>query len=400
MRCDITVRILIISVILAVDIVLPSAARSQSQLTFVPSLSLSTLNDDNIFTTSVRSADQMTLLTPSFEGSLETPTVSILSLYSFDMQRSFDHPALNNIEARRHGMIDTHFRRTPKLTLGFGTHYDRSDTAGELNFETSLLLERRRASRWELTPSLAYQATPLVTIRGQYDWTREDLEDLMVANEHVARVGVSRQLSTRTSVTLGYLGRFFINGDETEASHAALVGWTHRLQPFTMLTLQAGPRLSSRGQLAPEIVASLAHRAPGIVGYAFDYWRGESIILGVLGPVELQSGTGKFTWPVRSNIDIGAAAGLFNSVSLSQGQARIYHAEMVASWSPGPYYTVAASYGVDFQHGDIRSGLLTDKNVMRHVFLVKLTVAPRLSRAIQPTGPVEPMGPPTKGVKP
>src|SRR5438445_10951271 len=98
----------------------------------------------------------------------------------------------------------------------------------------------------------------------------------MVANEHVARLGASRQWSTRTTFGIGYLGRHFINGDETQTSHAALVGWSHQLDPFTMLTIQAGPRLSSRGQLAPEIVASLGRRGPTLFGYAFDYWRGES----------------------------------------------------------------------------------------------------------------------------
>lgn len=394
------VRILIVGLALAVDIVFPSVVRAQTNLTFVPSLSVSTLSDDNIFTTATRSADQMTLLSPSVQGMVDSPRTNILSSYSFDMQHAADHPVLNNFEARRHGMLDSHFRTSSRMTLGFGSHYDRSDEAGELNFETGFLLERRTATRWEVTPSFTYQTTPVVTVRGQYDWVRENLADLMTANEHVARFNVSRQVSPLTSFSIGYLGRHFVNGDETQTSHAALFGWSRELAPLTMLTLQAGPRLSSRGQLAPEIVASVARRAPDIIGFAFDYWRGESIILGVLGPVELQSGTGRFTWPLRHNVEVGTAAGLFNSVSLVQGQARVYHGEVVASWSPWPYYTIAASYGADFQHGDIRTSLLSDRNVMRHVFLVKVTVAPRLIRSIQPTGPVEPLAGPSKGEKP
>jgi hypothetical protein len=222
----------------------------------------------------------------------------------------------------------------------------------------------------------------------------------MTANEHVVRVGVSHNWSTRTSASLGYLGRRFINGIETETSHAALFGWTRELDPFTMLTLRAGPRLSSSGQLAPEIVASIGRRAPNIVGYAFDYWRGESIILGVRGPVEVNSATGKFTWPIRRNVEIGTSAGLFDSVSLTQGKARVYHGEIVASWTPREHYTIAASYGADFQHGDIRTSLLSDRDVMRHVVLVGVTVAPRLTRFIKPTGPVEPLAAPFKGDQP
>ena len=392
------VRIPIIALVFAVDLVLPSIARSQTNLTFVPSLSMSTLTDDNVFTTATRSADQMALVSPSFQGFVDTPTTSIMSLYSFDMQHAADHPVLNNFEARRHGILETHFRTSPRMTLGFSSHYDRSDEAGEFNLETALLVKRRTATRWEVTPSMLYQATPLVTIRGQYDGVRENLADLMTADEHVARFNVTKQYSPLSTFSLGYLGRHFINGDESQTSHAALLGWSHQIAPMMMVSVQAGPRLSSRGTLAPEIIASIGRRAPDMVGFGFDYWRGESIILGILGPVELQSGTGRFTWPLRHHVEVGTAAGMFNSVSLAQGQARVYHGELVASWSPWAYYTIAASYALDFQRGDIRTSLLDDQNVARHVFLVKVTVAPRLSRSIQPTGLVEPLAP-TKGVK-
>ncbi|MBI4485043.1 MAG: hypothetical protein HY655_03440 [Acidobacteria bacterium] len=393
-------RTLIVGLMLAADLVLPSPARSQTRLTFIPSVSVSAISDDNIFTTAtaIRSADQMTLVGPSLEGSVETPRGSLRGLYSFDMLRSMYFAALNDIEARRHGMFDSHFRSTPRFALGFGGHYDRSENAGELNFETGFLVPRRRAERWELTPGFTYQVSPLVTVRGQYNWVREALEHTMVANEHVARGSVTRQLSTRTSIGTGYLGRHFINGEETQTSHAALLGWSRQLGPFTMLNLVAGPRLSSRGQLAPEITASLVRRGVSLVGYMFDYWRGESIILGVLGPVEVQSATGKITWPILRSVEVGASTGLFKSSSLTQGEARVLDGKLVASWTRA-FYTIDASYGADFQHGDIRTSLLSDRDVQRRVFAVKLTIAPRLSRAIQPPGPLDPLVGPSKREK-
>src|SRR5207244_3311531 len=116
-RCEITVRILItriliITLVLAADLAVPSLARSQTNLALVPSVSVSTISDDNIFTSTTRSADQTTVLSPSLEGSVDTPRTSLLGLYSFDMLRSAYFAALDNIEARRHGMFDTHFRHT------------------------------------------------------------------------------------------------------------------------------------------------------------------------------------------------------------------------------------------------------------------------------------------------
>ena len=45
-------------------------------------------------------------------------------------------------------------------------------------------------------------------------------------------------------------------------------------------------------------------------------------------------------------------------------------------------YSVSASYGLDYQQGDIRRRL--DENVLRHVFRVSLTIAPRLNHSILP----------------
>ena len=100
-------------------------------------------------------------------------------------------------------------------------------------------------------------------------------------------------------------------------------------------------------------------------------------------------------WPIRRTVEIGAHAGVFHIETLQKAAARVFHGEMVGSWSPGGPYTLAASYGVDFQKGDVRSPLLSEKQVVRHVFLVRLTVAPRLSGSIKPKDPNDPT---SKGV--
>src|SRR5205085_4085102 len=138
----------------------------------------------------------------------------------------------------------------------------------------------------------------------------------------------------------------------THTSNALLLDSTYAFTPATMFTMQVGPRLSSRGTLEPEIIAAVARRAVNSVGYSVDLWRGESIILGVLGPVEVLSATTRLTWPIRRTIEMGVHGGVFDSTTLSQGRARVYHAEAVAAWSPMGPVIVAVSYGADFQRGD------------------------------------------------
>jgi hypothetical protein len=381
-------RIGIIGVLLVAGITLPAGAQAQSKLTFAPSVSVSAITDDNILTTAeARSADQTTLLSPAVLGAIETPRATLRGSYSIDMRRAADLSVLNDLEARRHGMLGAAFRQTPRLALDLNGRYDRSDEAGELNFETAILMPRTRATRWELGPSFTYRATPLVTIQGNVNWLQESVEHGIVTDEHVGRIAVSRQISGRASIDAGYVGRRFVNGDGLETSNVALVGATYALGPFTTLSVRGGPRYSTARHLEPEIAASLGRRAENVIQYAFDYWRGESIVLNVLGPVEVTSATGRLSVPLRHKVEVGTGGGVFDSESLVQGKARVYHVEAVGSWKPKALFAVSAKYGADFQHGDIRTSLLNDRDIVRHVFVVELTVAPRLSRTILPAGP-------------
>jgi hypothetical protein len=393
------IRALAIGVIVASVCLAPSPARGQSRATFTPSLSIGSVYDDNLFARTVGSGDQMTLLSPGLAASFENPRGSLLGFYTFDMQRSFDHPGLNELDARRNGLIDSHYRQTERLSFALISRYDFTQTAGELNFNTGLLLDRHAASRWEINPSVAYQFGPRTSLTALYDRTTERIIGETAAFEDIARTMITYQKTPRLSLGTGYSMRHFINGDETHTSNAILFGSTYAINPAMSFTVAAGPRLSSRGTLEPDITATFARRETNSIGYSVDIWRGESIILGVLGPVEVLSTTTGVTWPVRRSIEMGVHGGLFDSTTLSQGKARVYHAEAVAAWSPRGPVIVAVSYGADFQRGDVRTSLLSDQHVVRHLFQVRLTLAPHLSRSFKPEDPLRPIGEPTKGVQ-
>ena len=398
MRMGIGGRVMIVGAVAAAQLALPQVARSQSRLMFVPSVTVSSVFDDNPFSTATGSADQLTLLTPGIAGLFATPVVNINGLYSFEMQRSIDHPALNNLDARRHGMLTAAFRQNSKSTLTVDGNYDRTDTAGDLNFVTGLLLERRRAQRWQVGPSIVYQVAPRTIISAGYTWTNEGIEGTPAEDEHVVRADVTRELSPRSAASVGYLERRFVNEVDTRTSYAPLVGWTYRATPFTRLTLQAGPRRSARGGIAPEVVAAFARKGTHLVGFGLDYWRGESITLGVIGPVEVNSATAQVTSPVIKNFALGLYGGFFNIDTISQGKARVYHGEILAVRTPIGPFVVALSYGSDFQRGDVRTSLLSDETVVRHIVRLRLIATPpRLGRSFQPEDPLELLRKPSHG---
>jgi hypothetical protein len=129
-----------------------------------------------------------------------------------------------------------------------------------------------------------------------------------------------------------------------------------------------------------------------------DYWHGETIVLGIPGPVQVQSGTTKVTWDVKRNLELGAHVGAFNSRTLENTTALVYHGSVVGAWSLHDLYTLSMTYGADFQRGDIRSHRLADERVRRGVFIVRLTVAPRISRAFKPPEDSDQPTTPMKGV--
>ncbi len=226
-------------VVLAFELAVAAPAIAQTNATVVPSVSIGTIYDDNLFAKAKGDAGSIALMRPSLEGLLESPTLTIQSLFSFDMQRS-NHADLSMLDARRHGDFDLHERATQKLTLGLGLRYDRTETPGELNLDTGILGERRIADRWEIVPSLAYHVRPRTTMTASYNGMTETLVDDIRGFLHVLRAGVARQTSTRDEVSVGYLGREFVDSLEMHRSDAVLVGWSHELAEGTRFTAGGG----------------------------------------------------------------------------------------------------------------------------------------------------------------
>jgi len=138
---------------------------------------------------------------------------------------------------------------------------------------------------------------------------------------------------------------------------------------------------SYQSGVKPEVSASL-RRDTNRFDVRADYWHGETIILGIEGPVAVDSGSLRIAWPFRSRWEFGTHLGATDIDTIDFREARVYRSTLLASWTSRGMYSVSASYGVDYQQGDIRRRL--DDNVLRHVFRVSFTVAPRLFRSILP----------------
>jgi hypothetical protein len=379
----------------ALALLAPADARAQSDVTVVPAVALSTVYDDNLFTAPTGVGDVVTSMRPSLEGRFASPRLNIQTLGYFDVQRSANHAALNTFDARRHAMVDLRAQASPVVGFGVAARYDRSETPGELNLDTGILLDRQEAHRFQLTPSFTYRSDVRTTISTRYDWTNEALSGWSGGDLQALHLGLARDVTPRTTLNARYLGRLF-TGDVDTYSQAVLAGWAREMSPGTNLSVEAGPRLTSRRGVRAEVLAALLRRTPR-TRLRLDYWQGETIVLGIPGPVEIHSGTTNVSWTMRRYFDVGTQLGVFNSHTLERTSAVVYHAALVAAWSRQPY-VLSVSYGTDLQKGDIRSRGAADEFVRRGVFLVRLTVAPRLSRAFRPRDAADEPLTPLKGV--
>ena len=356
--------------------------QAQTRATIVPSVSMGAVYDDNVSARAQGDAGQMLQLRPSLEADYESARLTLVSLWTFDMQRS-NHSALNALDARRHAMFDGKFRSSNLTTWALAGRYDRTDTPGEIDFEAGVLSDRRFANRFQLAPSVLRRFGEKATVTAVYDWTAENLINDSHVNLHVARTNVSRLLSTRSSINAGYLGRLFVDDSSEHQSHAVLMGWTRQLAQFTTFNVQAGPRWTTYRGLVPEVSVSLG-RDGRTVKAGLDYSHGETIILGVPGPVQIDTGSARLTVAATRKIELGIRAGASNILTLDERAATVYRTTLVGSWSIGGPFTLATSYSADYQLGDIRRNLFRDERVLRHVVRVGVTVAPSFSRSFLP----------------
>jgi hypothetical protein len=366
-----------------------TGAAAQSHIEAVPSVTVGSIYDDNLFAQEQGSAGHMLTVRPGLGTAIDTPRLNVSSLFTFDSQRS-NHADLTMVDARRHGDANIKYRSTEMTTLGLMAQYDRTETPGEINLGTGILGERRQAQRWEVSPNFAHRFRPHTAMTGSYDYTAESLVDNGTGRMQVVRAGISQIVNARSSVSGMVQERHF--ADPTDATNgsdsvAVLGGWDHQFSPAGRFSLLAGPRVSSYRGLQPEINATIMRDTPRLKA-GLDYSHTETIVLGIRGPVVLNGGGARVTWAFRRTMEISSHTAASAIDTLDDHRLTNYRQTFIASWMVGGLYTLNASYGVDFQQGNVRSGIFTDADVWRHVFGVSVTVAPRYSRSTK--GPDDP----------
>src|SRR4051812_3290611 len=76
-------------------------AAAQTHVEAVPSVTIGSLSDDNLFAQQNGDAGHMLTVRPGFGSASDTPRLNLASLFTFDSQHS-NHADLTMVDARRH----------------------------------------------------------------------------------------------------------------------------------------------------------------------------------------------------------------------------------------------------------------------------------------------------------
>jgi len=94
-------RTAVTTVFLAAAAFHAAGATAQSHIEAVPSVTIGSIYDDNLFAQVQGDAGHMVTVRPGLGTAIDTPRLNLSSLFTFDSQHS-NHADLTMIDARRH----------------------------------------------------------------------------------------------------------------------------------------------------------------------------------------------------------------------------------------------------------------------------------------------------------
>lgn len=293
--------LLLFAIALALAIVgAPTVARAQAGWYATPSMGVTEEFDDNVFLQPSRERmDFITRLSPGLKAGFRSTPLTLEGSYAFDAEVYVNNPQLSDAANRKRAELDFRYLPIPVATLRVNAAHTETQTPTELLPETGITLERRTASQLVLSPSASYRFSTVTSGEASYSYTRGRISGGLTNTTQEMHLALGRQLTPLDKGALGYrLSLFASEGAPSTVSQALVVGWDRRLTERTLLTLEAGSRVSD-GMVSPEVSARVDHRFKlGMLSAS--YSRSEAVVLGRAGTVKTESllGSGVFE-PLR-----------------------------------------------------------------------------------------------------
>lgn len=360
-----------LAVVLLGAVLVPGLAGAQPGVFVTPSFSIAEVYDDNLFfTPSRREKDLISRFSPGIQAGYQSVPLTLLGRYTFDAEIYPDHPELDDAQVRQEAGIEFRSRPNRTLTLSFDGAFLETQTPGQLNVATGILVGRVRAQRLSAKPGVAYEFDPLTAGAAEYTLTEDELSGGVTILTHVGDLRLDRRITPLDTGSVGYtLREFDFDPGGTTTSHAVTLGWTRQLTPLTSLTLRGGPRFSE-GSVDPEVSASIRHRLR-LGEVSFTYSRSQTTVIGRAGSVDNEAFIATAVLEPLPSLEVRAAPSLLRTFDADR-EARVYALDLTAEYKITAWLSLEGAYEFSFQEGGVNA--IRDEEISHNIILLRLTV--------------------------
>ena len=360
------------SLVLAGTAVLAAAAAAQTGGYYVvPAVTVSAAHDDNIYFEAVGEVDdRITRISPALDVGYQSDNLSWDASYTFDSEAYDKTDELDSWLMRRFANASIEYSPDQQLTWFARANFANTLTPGELNLLTGLEPGRREAERVSVNPGLIYAFNGATTGSLDYLWSNDELEGGVEADSHITTADLQHVLNGENTLTFGYTYRSYEFNNETSAwSHTPRVGWLHQLSPRTLLTLEAGPRIS-RDAEDPYVLAAISHefvRGEFELSYSID----EVTLIGEAGRLETERVGASLTYAFNADLEVSVRPA-WSQIDRLGEETDVLSIGASARYRLNNALFLVASY----QHSDqdVELPIIGPQNLSRSVFSLGFTL--------------------------
>jgi hypothetical protein len=345
----------------------PSLAFAQTGFFFVPSVTVSRVNDDNIFFTSDdKETDQITRISPALEAGYESARLSWDTVLSQDSEDYKDNSQLDSNRIRRAVNLNAQYLATPRMTLNGRAAWLKTETPSDIDIISGLPQGRFNAESYLIEPTLEYRFSAASTGSLIYQFEDIKIPELASSDAHTAGLRFEHSLSSENVLTTGYFyRRYQFNNEESAESHTPWVGFIHNFTTSTRIETELGPRFGNDGTDAYLLLSLIRTYDHGLL--ELSYTIDESTSIGDIGIIENRTAGLALAHQQGENIvlSISGNAGKIIYFGLTSD---VVQANLGISYRLMDALFLSASYAYNEQ----RSGFLetTDREISRSTFAV------------------------------
>lgn len=266
--------------LIALCTLVPTSARSETNWSLTPAVTLSERSDDNLFSRpEAPQRDWITGLQPGLIVSGQSLRWSVEARYSQEAERYVDHAPLDTLRARQEASLRFESRASRTLDTSFTASYLQTATAGELYQANGLDFGRLPARRLQLTPALTEQLSGTTTLLADLTATRDEIEGASTLDSAIAGIRVDHRLSPRLRLSVRGQARWYEPGVGAGfTSQLLALGYRQEIGRGLELSFEAGPSLS-RGSVSAEWLGSL-HSRRRRAEWAIEWAQAEAPVIG------------------------------------------------------------------------------------------------------------------------